>query len=92
MEIGEPVSQLSVGTAGTTEPPPEGKLRLWIVDPRYIPVELEQELEYKVLDGSGQTIASGTLEGSGYIDIDKPEDGEEVSVWLDGEILTAHLA
>ncbi|PRQ04759.1 hypothetical protein ENSA5_05240 [Enhygromyxa salina] len=90
MEIGEPVSPLAAGSAGSTEPPPAGKLRLWIVDPRYVPVELGEALEYKVLDGSGQTIASGTLEGTGYVDIDEPEGGE-VSVWLDGEVLTAHV-
>jgi hypothetical protein len=90
MEIGESSSPLAVGSTGATEPPPEGKLRLWIVDPRYIVVELREELDYEVLDGSGQTLASGTLDGTGYVDIDEP-DGDEISLRLGGEILTVHL-
>ncbi|HLT35641.1 MAG TPA: hypothetical protein VK034_05130 [Enhygromyxa sp.] len=89
MEIGEGSSAQSVGSAGETDPPPAGKIRLWIVDPRYIPVEAAEPLDYEVLDGGGQTIASGTLEGTGYIDIDE-RDGE-ISVRLAGEILTVHL-
>ena len=89
MEIGEGTSPLAVGSAGETEPPPAGKIRLWIVDPRYVPIEATEARDYEVLDGSGQTIASGTLEGTGYVDIDE-RDGE-VSVRLAGEILTVHL-
>lgn len=89
MEIGEGTSSLSLGSAGQTEPPPEGKLRVWIVDPRYVPVETSEPLEYKILDEAGQAIASGTIEGTAYVDIDEP-DGK-ISVWLAGEVLTVHV-
>jgi hypothetical protein len=91
MQIGESTAQSSGGgTDSTSAPPRPGKLRLWIVDPRGTAIAPGQALPYKVLDGSGSTLASGNLEeGYGYVDIDKP-DGGDVSLWLDGEVLTVH--
>ena len=63
--------------------------RLWLVDPRYVRVEPKEDLEYKVLDGAGAVLTSGTVQDQAYIDIEEPE-AEHISLWLDGEVLTAH--
>jgi hypothetical protein len=97
MQIGEK-STTGIGSSGrldrrgaSDEDVPVGRLRIWIVDPRYVVVKLNEPLEYKVIADSGRVIASGTVEENGYFDIEPPEIGR-ISLWLDGELLTVHDA
>ncbi|MEM6989963.1 MAG: hypothetical protein AAF721_05685 [Myxococcota bacterium] len=93
MQIGEASDAAAAGAGpaqrnNSPEPPP-GFFRLWLVDSRYVLVEPTESVEYKVLDEGGRVLASGSWSGQAYIDVEAPESGQ-ISLWLDGEVLTVH--